>query len=282
MTMFRDTFADVFHFDDRMAATGQHLRRTDEFLDLAQGFYGDTVLQTARGLRRVSSILEGEKLRTFSGSLSVVTVIERFPLSRLRHPMPHRFWPLSLPAGLFGNSRNRFVAPEQCLLLQSDLAARELGKPLLLVPAKVLGLLPQLEPVNPGPKAVLYRFRFERPELVVTDRGAVMLCDIGSMFDDWADLDPRDTLAHMPDVAALPFDAAVDMMRREIALDGGVAAHFAKHLARMETIRKTMCAAERDAGGELCPQDCHISPNSATAPDLRTGRRKCLASRLHA
>ncbi|WP_444454645.1 Hint domain-containing protein [Rhodobacter capsulatus] len=281
MTMFRDTFADVFHFDDRMATTGQHLRRTDEFLDLAQGFYGETVLQTSRGLRRVSSILEGEALRTFTGGLAAVTTIERFPLSRLRHPMPHRFWPLSLPAGLFGNTRNRFVAPEQCLLLQSDLAAKELGKGLLLVPAKVLGLLPQVTTVNPGPKAVLYRFRFERPELVVTDRGAVMLCDIGSMFDDWADLDPHDTLAHMPDVAALPFDAAVDLIRREIALDGGVEAHFAKHLSRMEVIRKAMCAQELAMANQPCPTTCHFGATTDVLPVLK-GRRKCMASKIPA
>ncbi|ETD83899.1 Hint domain-containing protein [Rhodobacter capsulatus] len=281
MTMFRNTFADVFHFDDRMATTGQHLRRTDEFLDLAQGFYGETVLQTARGLRRVSSILEGEKMRTFTGGLAPVLGIERFALTRLRHPMPHRFWPLSLPAGLFGNTRNRFVAPEQCLLLQSDLAARELGKPLLLVPAKVLGLLPQVTAVNPGPKAVLYRLLFERPELVVTDRGAVMLCDIGSMFDDWADLDPHDTLAHLPEVAALPFDAAVDLIRREIALDGGLEAHFAKHLARMEAIRRSMCAQEPEIVPQPGPESTHPEAHLGTAP-ARKGQRGGMAGKIPA
>ncbi|TKD18295.1 hypothetical protein FBT96_10420 [Rhodobacter capsulatus] len=281
MTMFRDTFADVFHFDDRMATTGQNMRRTDEFLDLAQGFYGETVLQTSRGLRRVSSILEGEKMRTFTGGLAPVVTVERFPLARLRHPMPHRFWPLNLPAGLFGNLRNRFVAPEQCLLLQSDLAARELGKSLLLVPAKVMGLLPQVTTVNPGPKAVLYRFLFERPELVVTDRGAVMLCDIGSMFDDWADLDPHDTLAHLPEVAALPFDAAVDLIRREIALDGGVEAHFAKHLARMEAIRKTMGAQDMQATNRPGPDARHIEVMTASLSVLK-GRRKGMAARISA
>lgn len=281
MTMFRDTFADVFHFDDRMATTGQHLRRSDEFLDLAQGFYGETVLQTSRGLRRVSTILEGESMRTFTGGLATVQTIERFPVSRLRHPMPHRFWPLSLPAGLFGNTRNRFIAPEQCLLLQSDLAAKELGKSLLLVPAKVLGLLPQVTTVNPGPKAVLYRFRFERPELVVTDRGAVMLCDIGSMFDDWADLDPHDTLTHLPDVAALPFDAAVDLIRREIALDGGVEAHFAKHLARMEAIRKATCAQDMETANQPCPETCHIDFTCEEIPSLK-GPRKCMTAKIPA
>lgn len=281
MTRFRDTFADVFHFDDRMATTGQQLRRTDEFLDLAQGFYDETVLQTARGLRRAASILEGEKLRTFTGGLAPVLTVERFPLARLRHPMPHRFWPLSLPAGLFGNTRSRFVAPEQCLLLQSDLAARELGKSLLLVPAKVMGLLPQVTTVNPGPKAVLYRFLFERPELVVTDRGAVMLCDISSMFDDWADLDSHDTLAHLPDVAALPFDAAVDLIRREIALDGGLEAHFAKHLARMEAIRKTLAAQDRPQAQPLTSGAALIEAIPAGAA-LRAGRRAGDTARLSA
>ena len=237
MTIFRDTFADIFHFDDRMASSGQHLRDCDEFLDLAQGLYGDMVLQTEQGLRRVSALLEGDRLRTFGKGLQPLVRIERFPLSRLRHALPHRFWPLLLPAGMFGNPRDRFLAPEQCLLLHSDLSARELGKPLLLVPAKVLGLLPPVQAVNPGPDAVLYRLLFEAPELVLTGEGGVLLCDIGSMFDDWADLDPHDTLSHLPDVAALPFDAAVDLMLREIALDGGIEAHFAKHLVQMERLR---------------------------------------------
>ena len=237
MTIFRDTFADIFHFDDRMASSGQHLRACDEFLDLAQGLYGDTVLQTDAGLRRVSALLEGDRVRTFGKGLQPIVRIERFPLARLRHGLPHRFWPFVLPAGMFGNVRDRFIAPEQCLLLHSDLTARELGKPLLLVPAKVLGLLPPVQAVNPGPDVVLYRLLFDVPELVVTAGGGVLLCDIGSMFDDWADLDPHDTLSHLPDVAALPFDAAVALLKREIALDGGIARHFAKHLAKMEPLR---------------------------------------------
>ncbi|PTV95978.1 Hint domain-containing protein [Rhodobacter aestuarii] len=234
MTVFRDTFADVFHFDERMATTGQHLRGADEFLDLAQGLYGKTVLQTARGLRRVSSLIEGEEVRTFANGSRAIQVIERFPIERLQHPLPERFWPLALPAGLLGNNDRRLVAPEQCLLLHSELAQIEHDKPLLLVPAKVLSLLPQVTTVNPGPKAVLYRLRFEEPELVMSANGAVLLCDIGSMFDDWADLDPHDTLAHLPDVAALPFDEAFDLIQREIEIDGGIEAHFAKHLEQMK------------------------------------------------
>ena len=237
MTLFRDTFADVFHFDDRMASTSQQLRHGDEFLDLAQGLYGDTVLQTALGPRRVSHILEGDRLRTFTGRLQTVVAVERFALSRLSHPLPERFWPFELPASLFGTTANRIIAPEQCLLLHSELAAAELGRSLLIVPAKVLGLLPQVRPIDPGPEAVLTRLCFETPELVLTDRGAALLCDIGSMFDDWANLDPHDTLAHLPDVAALPFDAALDLIVREIAQDGGIEAHFAKQLARMAALR---------------------------------------------
>ncbi|MBZ4021472.1 hypothetical protein CKO11_03210 [Rhodobacter sp. TJ_12] len=234
MTVFRDTFADVFHFDKRMETTGQNLRGSDEFLDLAQGFYGDTVLQTARGLRRVSNLIEGDRIRTFANGSRPIEVIERFPIERLQHPLPERFWPLELPAGLFGNDEKRLIAPEQCLVLHSELAQIELDKPLLLMPAKVLSLLPEVRAVNPGPKAMLYRLRFETPELVLSARGAVFLCDIGSMFDDWADLDPHDTLAHMPNVAALPFDEAYDMIRREIEIDGGAQAHFEKHLEQMK------------------------------------------------
>lgn len=234
MTVFRDTFGGVFRFGDRMSARGQQLRGTDEFLDLAQGLYGDTVLQTARGPRRASRIEVGDRLRGFGGTLKTVRGTEHFPLHRLSHGLPERFWPFRLPAGLFGNTRARLIAPEQCLLLHSDLAARELGKGLLLVPAKVLRLLPGVHQVDPGPKAVIYRLHFEVPELVLTDRGAVILCDIGSMFDDWADLDPKDTLAHLPDVAALPSKAAIDLIRREIEIDGGIGPHFAKHLERME------------------------------------------------
>jgi len=273
--MFRDTFADVFHFDERMATTGQHLRRGDEFLDLAQGFYGETVLQTSRGLRRVSSLLEGERIRTFAGDFRPVESIERFPIARLRHALPERFWPLNLPAGLFGNTRNRYVAPEQCLILQSDLAMQELGKPLLIVPAKALILLPSVTTVNPGPKAVLYRLRFERPEMVVTDRGAVFLCDIGSMFDDWADLDPKDTLTHLSDAAALSFDATVDLLRREIDIDGGIDAHFAKHLKRMEAFRRSLCAEALNEKDVDCPEICVIDPHSPAAPSCDLSRQRC-------
>lgn len=240
MTMFRDTFGELFRFHERPHGTGEQLRRGDEFLDLGQGFYGETVLQTTQGPRRVAQLNVGDQVQTFSHGPQPILGIERFALSRLTAPMPEEFWPLVLPVGLMGNARPIHVAPEQTLLVHSDLAEREIGHALVLMPAKVLNLLPQVYRAPPPAGDALHRLRFEHPELVVNNRGAVILADIGSMFDDWADLDGRDTLEELCGFASLKVAEAVALLRREIEIDGGVEAHFAKHLKRMEEMRRAL------------------------------------------
>lgn len=233
MTMFRNTFAELFHFDPRLEAVGHSLRRCDEFLDLAQGLYRETVLQTAEGPRSVARIGAGDLVATFDHGLQPVRLVERFDFARLSGMLPEVYWPLRLPMGMFGNAQDRYVAPEQCLLIESDLAEEEMGDAFVLVPAKVLALLPGVERVKPAPERTIFRLRFDRPELVVTDNGAVLLCDTGSFFDDWQNLAPDENIDQLLSYTSLPFDMAADLLRREIRRDGGIEAHLHKHLGRM-------------------------------------------------
>ena len=62
-----------------------------------------------------------------------------------------------------------------------------------------------------------------------------MLCDTGSMIDDWGFYDDDDAPLSY---TTLPEDFAVDLLKREIARDGGIEAHIAKHLSRFEKFRE--------------------------------------------
>ncbi|MGD9919553.1 MAG: Hint domain-containing protein [Paenirhodobacter sp.] len=233
MTVFRERFETYFHFGAPIDAGRMKLRRSDEFLDLAQGLYKETVLRCSTGLRTVAHIAEGDLVMTFDHGFRPVVAVERFSFARLGRDLPEAFWPLRLPPGLFGNAGERFVAPDQCLMIESDLAEEEYGDPFVLVPGKVLALLPQVERTRPGPERAIHRLRFERPELVVTNQGAVLLCDTGSFFDDWQNLVPDEDLGQLMNYTALPFEMAADLLRREIRRDGGIDAHLQKHLTRM-------------------------------------------------
>jgi len=232
MSVLSDAFAGLLDLDAHPALARHALRRTDDFLNLAQGIYSETLLLTAEGPRPVGRVAEGDLVMTFDHGLRPVRWVERFDFTRLSGDLPEAIWPLRVPAGLFGNAQERFLAPEQCLLLESDLAEVELGDPFILVPARVLGLLPQVERVAPASARTIHRLRFAQPELVMAANGAVLLCETGSIFDHWQGFAEED---HGPllSYTSLPFDMARDLLSREIQHDGGIAAHLEKHLMRM-------------------------------------------------
>ncbi|WP_083392600.1 Hint domain-containing protein [Rhodobacter xanthinilyticus] len=207
----------------------------DSFIDLGHGLYAETVLLTTDGPRPIARVAVGDRVLTFDHGPQPVRHIERVEFSWLRTEVPEALWPLRLPPGLFGNTEERFVAPQQALLLESDIAEEDYGDPFVLIPANVLALIPQVERVKPSSERVIFRPRFDRPELVLTEDGAVMLCDTGSMIDDWGFYDDDDAPLSY---TTLPEDFAVDLLKREIARDGGIEAHIAKHLSRFEKFRE--------------------------------------------
>jgi hypothetical protein len=232
MPTIKDKISQLFDLEERPETFRRFLRRTDDYLNLAQGIYGETLLLTAEGPRAVGRIAEGDLVMTFDHGLQSVCGVERFEFARLSRDLPGAIWPLRVAAGLFGNAQERFLAPEQCLLLESDLAESELGDPFVLVPARVLGLLPQVDRVAPTPERVIHRLRFAQPELVMAANGAVLLCETGSIFDHWQGFAEEDR-GPLLSYTSLPFDMARDLLSREILQDGGIAAHLDKHLKRM-------------------------------------------------
>lgn len=236
MKGLRARLSDLLRIE--VEAEGGHWRASDALLDLGQGLYGETVLLAAEGPRAVARIAAGDRLMTFDHGLQVVNHVERLAFSRIPVEIPEAMWPLRIPVGLFCNAQDRFVAPDQHLLIESDLAEEEYGDPFVLVPARVLAALPQVERVKPSRERVIHRLRFDHPELVVTDGGAVLLCDTGSIFDHWdAPQQDRDDGAPLG-YSTLPFDLAASLLRREIARDGGFSAHLAKNLSRMQAYRR--------------------------------------------
>ncbi|MBD3787563.1 MAG: Hint domain-containing protein [Sphingomonadales bacterium] len=237
MNGLRARLSDLLRVET-LEATAPAWRASDALLDLGHGLYGETVLVTAEGPRAVARISAGDRLMTFDHGFQVVSHVERLAFSRIPVDIPESMWPLRIPVGLFGNAQDRFIAPDQNILIESDLAEMEFGDPFVLIPARVLAALPQVERVKPSPERVIHRLRFERPELVVTEGGAVLLCDTGSIFDHWEapdqDRDDGTPLGY----SSLPYHEAADLMRREIAHDGGVAAHLAKNLSRMQAYRR--------------------------------------------
>ena len=237
MTGLRTRLSDLLRVET-LETSAPAWRASDALLDLGQGLYGETVLITAEGPRAVARIAAGDRLMTFDHGFQPVSHVERLAFARIPVEIPESMWPLRIPVGLFGNAQDRFVAPDQNILIESDLAEMEFGDPFVLIPARVLAALPQVERVKPSPERVIHRLRFERPELVVTDGGAVLLCDTGSIFDHWEapdqDRDDGTPLGY----STLPYHEAADLMRREIAHDGGINAHLAKNLSRMQVYRR--------------------------------------------
>lgn len=121
------------------------------------------------GWHPVGDLRPGDRAMTLDHGLQEVQAVERLSLWTGPGDCPETLWPLFLPAGLIGNSRELMVLPDQAVRLP-------FGDPKVLVPALALAGLAGVERTPPFTTIEVVRPMFERDQLVLTDGGALLYC----------------------------------------------------------------------------------------------------------
>jgi hypothetical protein len=140
------------------------------------GLMTQTRVATAMGWRRIDTICEGDQVLTFDNGLQVVTKITRVRLWGGEGDCPRRFWPLEVPAGVFGNRAAMKILPSQPLILESDIAETIYGDAFALVRARVLEGIRGIDRTPPAHDAEVVLLHFEDEQVVFGEDGALFLC----------------------------------------------------------------------------------------------------------
>lgn len=201
-------------------------------VDIIHGVYSETSLLTHHGPAPVEELRVGDMVQTFDHGLQPIKSIDTVNFSIFKSPPPPETWPLSIPVGLVKGADYRTLAPKQCLVIESDTAEELFGDPFVIVPGTALEVLPGIERIQPGRHRSLYRVQFEDPQLVLTDRGGVLLFETGSMLDHWQDLTREDD-GSLLNYTVLSSDYASELIRHDLQRAGGLSNYLQNNVQHL-------------------------------------------------
>jgi len=161
------------------------------------GLIAGTKVASNLGWRSVESVAPGDKVLTFDHGLQVVTGVTRSFLWIGEADCPESAWPLMVPAGALGNQADMWIAPEQHVLIESDIAERVYGDPFVVIPALSLEGHKGIERRLPDQVIEVIQLQFAQDEVVFANMGALFFCPKANSVIDAA-YDQRAPLRYVP------------------------------------------------------------------------------------
>lgn len=171
-------------------------------LGLSEGIIAGTRIATAMGWRPVEGLVPGDMVMTFDHGLRPVIRVARFALWSGQGHCPRAQMPLAVPVGALGNSSPMLLAPDQTILVESDLAESVFGDPFALIPAAALEGYRGINRIEPHRTVEVVVVQFVEGEVVYANGTGMMHC--GSVHGGTIE----GLLGAPEDYAALPLDMA--------------------------------------------------------------------------
>lgn len=183
----------------------------------ASGLAGDTLIATAMGWRPAAAIARGDLVLTFDRGMQPVRQVQR--VVAFTGDCPRAHWPLRVPAGALGNTREMLLLPDQPAMLESDVAEMLYGDPFALVEAADLEGFRGIERVHPDGAIETVVLRFEHDEVIFADQGALVHCAAHSLIG----MDQVLSDALGAGYRSLPHDEARDLLACLVTEDAAAA-----------------------------------------------------------
>ncbi|SIS49657.1 Hint domain-containing protein [Phaeovulum vinaykumarii] len=202
---------------------------TDDLLDPdpactpAFGIGYNIPLLTPDGPRPAASIAPGDAILTFDNGFQKVSSVERVGYCKPRAPLPPTLWPLLVPAGTVGDNVETLLAPEQGVMVESDVAEALFGDPFVVVPAAALDGEAGIHRVPPSAQARFIVLHFDRAEVVVTQHGGLLMCPPRNPGMIWET--PEDD-ARPLEYTVLPLLDALELIAAERGSETALLAQF--------------------------------------------------------
>ncbi len=140
------------------------------------GLIGAVRVASTAGWRTARSIVPGEKVLTFDCGMQPVAAVQVLTLWNEDIPCPASLWPIEVPAGVLGNRDLMYLAADQAVLIESDVAEALTGDPFALIPARSLDGVRGMCRVPPPPNAEVTILQFESEQIVFANSGAMFHC----------------------------------------------------------------------------------------------------------
>lgn len=145
---------------------------------MAAGLAAGSLVSTPEGWRPVEGVVEGDHVMTFDGGMQRVKKVCRGVLWRADGPCPKPLWPLFAPVDALGNDRSLVLLPEQCVLVESDLAEALYADPFALMPATALDGVLGITRMPPQAAVDVVSLAFQRDEIVYVNGAALIFCPV--------------------------------------------------------------------------------------------------------
>lgn len=140
------------------------------------GLLSGTRVATPMGWSPVQTISIGDEVLTFDSGLKRVDDIEWIRLWDGKGTCPKNLWPITIPAGIFGNTKALQVLPGQNILVESDAAEKLMGDPFALIPAHAAEGLEGFERTPPEHAYFVVLLYFEKSQVIYSQNGALLYC----------------------------------------------------------------------------------------------------------
>ncbi len=138
------------------------------------GLVSDTLVATPAGWQPVSGLFKGDEVVTFDHGRQKIL---RHDIIRIkRDAIPDRnAYTIGVPAGVFGNTRDLHIMPEQEILIEADEAEDMFGDPFVLIPAMLLEGFKDIRKCPVKTDLTLSILTFEREEILYCNGGLLCL-----------------------------------------------------------------------------------------------------------
>lgn len=164
-------FQAVSHLDED---SGSELVHVDGRSGLIRG----THVVSNLGWRPVETLTVGDRVLSFDNGMRPVTSVER-EMVPLPPSVAHTArCPLLVPKGALRNRRDLWLLPDQGLLVESDIAAEDLGDPFAVVPAKSFAGYRGIELRPPAAEIEVISLSFQQDEVVYVEGGMLAHCPL--------------------------------------------------------------------------------------------------------
>jgi len=168
-------------------------------MGLASGLTDGTLVATALGWRPANAIAVGDLVLTFDRGLQPIKAITRGVQWDSNTDCPEMLWPLKIPAGAIGNKMDMTLLPEQCVMVESDMADMLFADPFSLIAAADLEGFRGIHKLRPTQQIDVIQLHFDDDEVIFADTGVLVFCPSLRVINVAELLASRpDTMPHVP------------------------------------------------------------------------------------
>lgn len=183
------------------------------------GLRAGTLLACEGDWRPVETLEPGDRVLTFDRGPQPIAEIAREVTWGRGEEGGAAAGPLHVPAGVLGNAEAMELMPDQCVLIESDLAEILYGDPFALVPVALLDGMRGIRRLSPAAGGTdIVRLIFARDEVVFANGSALLFCPLNGVCPTLA-LDQA-TGTGQPDGYVLPSREEARVLARTFAMEG--------------------------------------------------------------